>query len=537
MIEIPIIGNIVSLTGTFDDVQAYVIPEDKSFALVIIKKVLFKDTYKFITGCSVCCNLNSTFLLYLEASTNYMSSDCFDYFVECTHIRQALSSILNNFNFWRPIISVGEIQEFLMNNCIWENNSSFFVSDRRLDFCGKCNSDGIVLFKKNNKKWRCGACGFKLAAKCRHGHDLIFPNERDENDEIMLEPEDENVFESNTILSINRFSGKYELLLLVPHHSNDFFLVNSMAHIFFQRSFNLENYLKSEFLLHDPSAFSIIPENKSCLSCSRDLVLYKRKPTGFIILNLTVQCNVFYGQCENECCTHYKVQISFMGTSSGLINCGNKFFIGVEIIVEYMNLYAKNGLSFNAWFETKMETNRYANNTSLFGDVHHLKSYTGLLHEAFCLGTSLFHFEESSFKCCDSPKIISMDAIVNSVKRSRMTTFQEPWITSTLVDRCSKRSDRQLEKLNEKWKSDILEVIQQKTISFDKVLKLRHCDHKGVKAFSFCFYENANGSYSLKDVAKMFGMTLIKTVAAANSIVPSNCVQIIKKQVQFSFLI
>lgn len=332
---------------------------------------------------------------------------------------------------------------------------------------------------------------------------------------------------------INFLVSSYTLYYVIDPYKYFFYfhiLVNLLEqdNVFFQRSYNLENYLKTEFLKYDPSTYSIVPETKVCLECSTDLVLHQKKAIGFIVLNIIVKCNVYYGQCETEGCSNYKIPVSYTGIGSGLINYGNKFFVGVELIVEYMNLYAKNGLSFTAWFKNKITINRYADST-IYGDVNHIHSYTGMLHEAFCLGTTLFDYEKSVFFCCELPKIVSMDAIVNSVKNSRMFKFKKPWITSTVIDRCSKRSERQLEKLSGLVKEEIIEILRKKTITLDTIQKLRKCSHKGVRAFSFCFSKGTDNNFVLQDLAQMFGMMLTKSVAAANTLIPVNCVSIVEK--------
>lgn len=208
MIELPLVSNVKCLSGPFDDSQAYVIPDQKSYVLVILKKVNFKEKAKFISGCSVCFNLNSDFLLYLEASKNYDSAN--GSFAQCIHIRSALSEILNNFHCWKSTISIDEIQEFLTKNCVWENESNFFVTLKTPDFCGSLSSsEGIILFIKKKQKWRCGACQFKIAQKCRHGQNYIFPDEVNGNDVIVIEKEDDNIFENKSqMISNDQFSGE-----------------------------------------------------------------------------------------------------------------------------------------------------------------------------------------------------------------------------------------------------------------------------------------------------------------------------------------
>lgn len=71
--------------------------EKNVIALVIIKKVVFQETEKFISGCSQCFNLNDDFLIHLESSFLYNCNKSSQLF-KCNHILEAIASILDNFN-------------------------------------------------------------------------------------------------------------------------------------------------------------------------------------------------------------------------------------------------------------------------------------------------------------------------------------------------------------------------------------------------------------------------------------------------------
>lgn len=167
LVELPIpnLRN-VQLSGSFDDTQAFVI-NDKS--LVIIKKVSFKDSEKFISGCSSCHNLNSDFLLYLEASSLY-DSEMRSALLVCEHVKDAISLLYSNLKCWKSSVSETQMQSFLHENCNWQNESCFFVSSSCSKFCGSLSpQDGIILFEKKNAVWRCTFCKCAPANKCHHG--------------------------------------------------------------------------------------------------------------------------------------------------------------------------------------------------------------------------------------------------------------------------------------------------------------------------------------------------------------------------------
>lgn len=293
---------------------------------------------------------------------------------------------------------------------------------------------------------------------------------------------------------------------------------------------NLDNYLRINFLKHDPNTYSVVPESNNCNVCLTELSFCQKNIIGHLVFNIIIKCNVYIGKCTNSTCSNHLKAVSFMGTDFGMVNFGNKFFVGVELIQEYMNLYAKNGLTFNTWFNNKLLMTSYANNP-VYGDVNHIKQYTGILHEAFCIGTTLFKFDKSVYYCCDIPKIVSMDGIVNSVKSCRMPKFKELWVTGSMVGRKSERSRRQLQRIkkDDPLKTLIIDAVNKKPMDFETFEVLRKSQHKGVTALSFCFEEDENGVFLLKDLAKMFGLMLVKDLAAANTLIPVNCVPIIEK--------
>lgn len=206
-IDIPLPNPLnVQLTGLFDDTQALVISEKN---LVIMKKVCFKDMLKFISGCSTCHNINSDFLLYLDASSMYDSSESSP-LLKCEHIKSAVSYLLNKMNGWKRSLTENEIQIFLLENCNWQSETCFYVSSSCTRFCASLSSnDGIVLFELRNNRWKCAACKYQFANKCRHGQIMNFPEQTDDQNICSIEPESVNIRKTVQLLSNQRFSGKH----------------------------------------------------------------------------------------------------------------------------------------------------------------------------------------------------------------------------------------------------------------------------------------------------------------------------------------
>lgn len=307
-----------------------------------------------------------------------------------------------------------------------------------------------------------------------------------------------------------------------------YFPVDSLYDIFFERAVDLESYLKKEFYfeVEQPHTLKIKPESTECISCNQTLKLTKKQHNGYIFISLLAICEVYTGECFNKDCSNFEEPVSFCGTSAGIINYGNKFFIGVEMIIEYMRLYSKNGLTFSTWMDTKIFFSKSVKEERFYRNVSHISSYFGALHEVFCKATDLFVFPKETFYCCPSPKIIQMDGLVNSVKANRIPVFSEPWIKDTITKRASKHNERQLEKVDSLTIKLILDILHTKKCS-NKILEtLRKSTNSGVKALSFCF-ERLDKESVLKESSILFARTLTKSIAAANSLISSSCESIV----------
>lgn len=211
-VQIPVTTNKnVALTGMLDDCQVYVIDTD---VIVMIKKVYFKDKQKFISGCSMCYNLNTDFLVFLQDSQSH-DSKLFTNLCKCKHIIIALSEILSSFECWQSSVTEIDLQSFLAQHLIWESSTTFFVSEKKSMFCGLLSpNDGLLLFVLKKGKWRCVVDKYQVATKCRHGQLLDLPEKYDEeNDDCFLEPEPKNITMSSQLLTSKRFTGKNILFL------------------------------------------------------------------------------------------------------------------------------------------------------------------------------------------------------------------------------------------------------------------------------------------------------------------------------------
>lgn len=300
------------------------------------------------------------------------------------------------------------------------------------------------------------------------------------------------------------------------------------------RAVNLLEYLKTRFNYEKDNLLKIIPEIVKCPSCEQNLSMMKLKKNGVFLGSLALMTDVFVKKCDTESCNQFGVILHFQGTEKGIMNFNNKFFVSVEIIKEYFDLYSKNGTPFSPYIKIKLDMTKLAQKNNPqhlpLADVESLTSYIGALHEGFCESIGLFLYDKKDFFCCKSPKIVQTDGIVLSIKTSRMPDFKVPWLDKKIMKRATNRKDRQLDPLNTEEFDIVWRIInsdEKKCTTIEKQ-KLEKSVHIGARVMAICLIK-AKEMYKLYQGTDMFAKTLIKKVASASSLLPQSCVHILQK--------
>lgn len=284
--------------------------------------------------------------------------------------------------------------------------------------------------------------------------------------------------------------------------------------------------------VNDKNVINIIPEAELCPDCNQTLIVAKIKKMGILILSLAFDVEVYVKKCENLDCSSLDINVNFQGTKLGIINYNNKFFISIELIKEYFDMFSKNGTPFNSWMLIKLDLTKQAksNNTKNlpFADIEKIKSYNGVLHETFCEAMELFLYKKDYFICCQSPKVLQMDGVVISIKTSRMPQLQIPWVKSEIIGRASTRHARQLDPLDKEISKLITNILETKSCTPDQKENLKNSTNIGVRVLYFCL-ETHGENYKLFNGTEHFAKTLTKKVAAVASILPKSSVVILEK--------
>lgn len=288
------------------------------------------------------------------------------------------------------------------------------------------------------------------------------------------------------------------------------------------RSLKLIETLKTYYKEDENGIFLVVPENTNCTICSE--VLKKNQPKNGLILTSTTifNCTIGTGFCET--CDE---SFSYQGKKDLMVNWNNKIIIAFELVQQYMRLYALNGTPFTCFIESRLEYPQY-NQHSLLKKNINITPYLGYLHEAFVLFSTNVVFPQNTMKCCYSPKYVTMDGIVISIKTNKIPKFQTPWITGEINGRATFRRDRQLDPVSKEEASIIKNAIQTGVVTHEQYDELQNSDKVHVKVFLAMVRKNGE-LFQVPEEAKFFGIFLIKKVAAVVTLVPQTCLHIVKR--------
>lgn len=279
------------------------------------------------------------------------------------------------------------------------------------------------------------------------------------------------------------------------------------------------------FNLNEP--IDVRPKTDSCPACNSPVSVSSIK-NGYILSDVVMNARIHILQCNNpECCK----KVEFDGVSLGYINYDNKVIIPIEKIVNYMDLFSANGTPFHTWWKNSfsIELTPSQMENPLYKPMKNWKHQSGYLHEAFVVSTELLKFPPETFKCCESPKAVTMDGCVISIKASRLPNFSHPWVSGTKKGQASVRNGRQLSQIIGEESEDIKNAINGEIVSSSVVESWRDRNHSGLKCLSYCMIETEPRSFKLHNRVSMFAKSLTKLISAACSILPPKCREIAEK--------
>lgn len=264
--------------------------------------------------------------------------------------------------------------------------------------------------------------------------------------------------------------------------------------------------------------FKVVPEESICTSCAEPLTVNGKKK-GFILTNVIFKCTVFIYICST-CNKKYEYQ----GEKHSMLNYDNRFIISFEILKQYLDTYSINGTPLSCFLESRYSLAQLED--PVIVDSVAIKHYFGMLHHAFV--SASVNLELNNTKCCESPKFITMDGVVISVKSKNIPQFDKPWITETLTKRATDRKDRQLEPLTEEEAKIIARGVASKKITEAHYNILKRSQKIPVKVFAAMCVRETN-EYVVPEKLTFFGNFLLKKVAAVATMLPRSCLNIVQR--------
>lgn len=503
------LNEILTLSDHNKCYQAFVLQDNQKAVLILICNMKFSNGHAAISVCSKCDKNNYAEFMVNHRSSSGLMIPSSSRVISCEHIRNIVSSLFNFNKRWKQKVTEDDIQSLILEIYREGETEEFFINENYS--AAILDEYGIFLFRISEGIWQCCSCN-RSALKCSHGQLANLPivkvNEMNKEEE-----EEEN--------SSLKFIDAH---LLTKEKIN----IDSLQPIFAERMSNQLQFVFKQFNHNSVyEKIPIVPEQSHCKNCNGPLESKLKTPEGIIFLPVIIQCEVSIKFCPNSGCVGYKKQISFSGCSKGYINYNNKIIIGIEIILEYLNLFASSGLPFESFWKSRFSTDTSSLKGNIFDNIDKWNAYKTKIHAAFAITVEQMIFPTEWRKCCSNPKIVSMDGIVASVAKKKLKKYAEPWKLGTVKKKLTVRSKRQLEQLEAKDISLIKASLDKKQLEGNSVEYWGHSKNIVLQLISLCYEKKKRNIYKLDTSTQPFLMFVCKNVASVRSLVPEQIVDLI----------
>jgi hypothetical protein len=208
----------------------------------------------------------------------------------------------------------------------------------------------------------------------------------------------------------------------------------------FSRTLFLRESLSDHFNGCDYEDGTLIaaPTETTCPNCLKTLT--PKMNDGFGVTTVIFRVLIYTGHCLN--CGY---SVSYDGAQHCFINWNNSFLLSYESLLSYLNMYASDGVALQTWLSTMVNTNAMLYPEYFTEErVQSLLNHRSHVVEAMAGGAELIAYPPSAFKCCQNPRVISMDGTVISVHADRLPEFVRPWMQPAISQRATTRQQRQL---------------------------------------------------------------------------------------------
>lgn len=294
-----------------------------------------------------------------------------------------------------------------------------------------------------------------------------------------------------------------------------------------ERALRLEETIEKHFSIDSKTGLiEIFSEKTTCSHCGNQLGQYLKTKSGVILTSIIMNALIYTSKCQNDNCIHYNEEISFQGHEFGYVNYKNNMIIPVEHIMQYMDMYAANGVPFDSWWKSNyIKPTESMQRLARYEIKRKWESYSGYVHEAFVLATELFRYPANSFKCCNNPGKIAMDGICISMKTKQMPVLHRPWLNGIIYGQATNRGDRQFEKISSEDAKILNTLLDGGHVNEVTVNTWRTSMNICLKIISFCVVEQGH-KYFIHERAKTFVRASVKKINTASNLMPyySKCI-------------
>ena len=130
-------------------------------------------------------------------------------------------------------------------------------------------------------------------------------------------------------------------------------------------------------------------------------------------------------------CFSCGAQIPFDGRSLGIFNFNNAHLFAVEFLLEFLQLYGRNGLAETSWWVTQVEIQVGLLNRpeqEVHATCREWTKFAGQVCQVAAEWIGLIEIPSAVFKRCESPVAVAADGIVLSVRSHELKKLKSPWL-------------------------------------------------------------------------------------------------------------
>ena len=236
----------------------------------------------------------------------------------------------------------------------------------------------------------------------------------------------------------------------VMTHAKPLIIFDSLRYIFpMQKDLMLLFYLKKRSDKGDKwpearfPALRVYPKMPEVCCTKSDIESISECSRALLIIRQAFRMNVHVFSYSCKSC---KKQTYYEGFEDGLLNCSNKFLIGLDMLYDLAEQKATNGTATNAWWKAEVraysihKTKISAENINLdelpeILELHaemekRLLNYSGYISVLLRLFLGNMDYDRAALVCCENPSKISIDGIVLGVESRiiNLLELERPWV-------------------------------------------------------------------------------------------------------------